>query len=286
MRVLILGGDGMLGHLLCRELASAHEVRATFRRPPADDTLPDGAGFSGVDVRHLDRLAEVFAAFRPEAVINAVGIVKQRKEAADVLQALEVNAVFPHRLARLCSAAGARLLHFSTDCVFSGAKGSYRETDSPDPPDTYGRTKLLGEVGAPHLTLRSSIVGLEQGRRQGLVEWFLASRGAVRGYRKAIYSGLTTLEMARLVGRLLERHGDLSGIWHVASAPIDKFSLLSRLARELGREDVRLEPVDEPLCDRSLCGDAFAAATGYRAPGWDEMLRELAEEIRRRRAET
>jgi dTDP-4-dehydrorhamnose reductase len=214
--------------------------------------------------------------------LNEVGIVKQRPEAEDPLPALEVNSVFPHRLARLCADTGARLVHFSTDCVFSGRKGDYRETDMPDPVDTYGRTKLLGEVGAPNLTLRTSIIGLELGRRQGLIEWLLASRGRVKGYRRVLYSGLTTLEMARLVDRLLAEHPDLAGLFHVASAPIDKFALLSRLARELGREDVELEPVDEPVCDRSLCADALANATGYRAPAWDEMLRELAREVRRR----
>ena len=297
MRVLILGGDGMLGHQLHRELSARHDVAVTLRHP--DDTsssasvvVATGASaggwstddrvFRSVEVRDLDQVVEVVARFRPEAVVNAVGIVKQRPESEDPLPALEVNAVFPHRLARLCAVAGARLVHFSTDCVFSGRKGLYRESDPPDPVDTYGRTKLLGEVGAPHLTLRTSIIGLEQGRRQGLVEWFLASRGPVKGYRRAVYSGLTTLEMARLVDRLLVAHPDLAGLFHVASAPIDKFTLLSRLARVLGRQDVQVEPVDEPACDRSLCADAFASATGYQPPAWDEMLRELAQEAHRR----
>lgn len=280
MRVLILGGNGMLGHRLGPALAAHHDVRVTVRGETAESDRVVG----GVDARDLDRLAEVVTAFRPEAVVNAIGIVKQRSEAQDPLRALEVNAIFPHRLARLCAAAGARLVHFSTDCVFSGTRGSYRESDPPDPPDTYGRTKLLGEVGPPHLTLRSSIIGLERGRRQGLVEWFLGSRGTVKGYRRALWSGLTTAEMGRLVDRLLVRHPDLAGVWHVASRPIDKFSLLSGLARELGRDDVNLEPVDEPACDRSLNGEAFTAATGYRAPAWDEMLSELAQEIRARRA--
>jgi dTDP-4-dehydrorhamnose reductase len=302
VRVLILGGDGMLGHQLARGLSAHHDVGVTLRggaevaraagASPKPGSADGGARsenervFPGVDVRDIDRVAEVLAAFQPQAVANAVGIVKQRPESGDPLPALEVNAVFPHRLARLCTEAGARLVHFSTDCVFSGRKGDYRETDIPDPVDTYGRTKLLGELAAPYLTLRTSIIGLEQGRRQGLVEWFLASRGRVQGYRRVLYSGLTTLEMARLVDRLLVEHPDLAGLFHVASAPIDKFTLLSRLARELDREDVRIEPVDEPICDRSLCADVFAGATGYRPPGWDEMLGELAQEVRRRGEET
>lgn len=282
MRVLILGGDGMLGRQLRRELGARHEIRSTVRRPPGAADALEGEVVCGVDVRETERVLAVLDAFRPEAVVNAAGIVKQRPEAEDPVESIEVNALFPHRLARACSERGARLVHFSTDCVFSGRTGRYREPDLPDPPDLYGRTKLLGEVGAPHLTLRSSIIGLEGGRRQGLVEWFLSSVGTVRGYRGAIYSGLTTAEMARLVERLLVRHPGLGGVFHVASEPIDKFTLLSRLARELGRDDVRIEPVDEPRCDRSLDASAFAAATGYRAPGWDEMLRELAQEVRAR----
>jgi len=280
VRVLILGGDGMLGHRLRRDLARRHEVAVTLRGPAPD---VECATFPDVDVRDFARVQDAVASFRPQAVINGVGVVKQRPEAAQPLPALEVNAVFPHRLAELCRDRGVRLLHFSTDCVFSGDKGGYREVDPPDARDLYGLTKLLGEVGSPHLTLRTSMIGLEQGRRQGLVEWFLASRGSVRGYRRAVFSGLTTAELARLVDRLLVEHPGLDGLWHVASDPIDKHSLLVEFARELGRHDVEIEPVDEPVIDRSLCPDAFAAATGYRPPAWGEMLGELARDVLERR---
>ena len=288
MRVLILGGDGMLGHQLLGTLSGDHEIRVTLRREEdayrAHRRFDGGNAFFGVDVRDHDRLLDVFAGFRPQAVVNAAGVVKQRPEAKDPMTSLEINALFPHRLARLCAAAGARLVHLSTDCVFSGRKGSYRETDLPDPEDLYGRTKLLGELReAPALTLRSSIIGLEIGRKQGLVEWFLASRGAVRGFRRAVFSGLTTQEMARLVGRLLVAHPDLSGLFHVASTPIDKYTLLSRLARALGRDDVQIEVDDGLACDRSLSPEAFRGATGYVAPSWDDMLRELAAAIRPRK---
>lgn len=292
MRVLILGGDGMLGHQLLRSLSGEHEARVTLRREEAAyhelGLFAAANGFFGVDLRDRDRLVDVFARFRPQAVVNAAGVVKQRPEAKDSLTSIEINALLPHRLARLCAATGARLVHVSTDCVFSGRKGSYREADPPDPEDLYGRTKLLGELHeAPALTLRSSIIGLEIGRRQGLVEWFLASRGAgsgsIKGFRRAIYSGLTTAEMARVIGGLLVRHPDLSGLFHVASAPIDKYSLLSQLARAMDRDDLRIEPDDELACDRSLSAEAFRAATGYVAPSWDEMLRELAAAIRERK---
>ena len=288
MRVLILGGDGMLGHQLLSSLSGEHDVRVTLRREKGGDLSPGlfhlGNAFFGVDVREQDPLLAVFGRFQPEAVVNAVGLVKQRREAKDPLSAIEINALFPHRLARLCARSGARLIHVSTDCVFSGRKGNYIEKDVPDPEDLYGRTKLLGELSeAPALTLRTSIIGLEIGRRQGLVEWFLASRGTVKGFRRALYSGLTTQEMSRVIARLLVLHPMLTGLFHVASRRIDKYALLSQLARLLGREDVRIEADDTFACDRSLCADVFRAAAGYVAPSWDEMLRELAAAIRQRK---
>ncbi len=288
MRILILGGDGMLGHCLWHHFASRHETRVTLR---LGIDAYSGLGvfdadhvFAGVDVRHVDDLLRVFAEFRPEAVINAIGIVKQRDEAKAALPSLEMNAVFPHRLSSICGAAGARLIHMSTDCVFSGDRGGYTEDDPSDARDLYGRTKYLGEVRDEHcVTLRTSIIGLELSRNASLIEWFLVQRGTISGYRKAIYTGFTTMEMARIIERILTRHPDLSGLWQVASQPIDKYNLLSGLSARLGRDDIDIRPEDSFACDRSLVADRFTAATGYQAPGWDEMLDELAEMIVARR---
>jgi len=287
MRILVLGGDGMLGHELVRCWRPRHEVWATLRQGRAayashGDRFAERTLFE-VEVRRLDDVLAALAAARPELVVNAVGIVKQRPAAHEILPSLEINALFPHRLAGACAAAGARLVHLSTDCVFSGARGRYTEADPPDPVDLYGRTKLLGEVGGPGaLTLRTSIIGLELGRAASLIEWFLAQRGPVKGYRRAIYSGLTTTEMARAIEHLAVEAPALHGVWHLASAPIDKHDLLSRLARRLGRTDVELRPDDELVCDRSLDSSALEGRTTYRVPGWDAMLDELAERIRRR----
>jgi dTDP-4-dehydrorhamnose reductase len=289
MRVLIFGGDGMLGHELLASWRSRHEVWVTLRREAGayaghGDLFRERALF-GVDVRRLADVVDAVAASRPEAVVNAAGIVKQRAVAREAIPSLEVNALFPHRLAQVCAAAGARLVHVSTDCVFSGARGRYAESDVPDASDLYGRTKLLGEPAGPHcLTLRTSIVGLELTRKAGLVEWFLAQRGRVRGYRRAIFSGLTTTELARAVEHFLVRQPDLGGLWHLASSPIDKFSLLDGLSRRLVRTDVEIAPDEDFTCDRSLDASALAERTGYRVPSWDNMLDELAEAIRRRRS--
>ena len=284
MRVLILGGDGMLGHRMLRQLAPRHETRVTLRQPldayRALGLFDRGNAYDAVDVREPAPVRAVMAEFRPDAVINAVGIVKQRPDAKDGVLSVEVNTIFPHLLARLCEAQGAQLIHLSTDCVFSGVKGNYVESDRPDPPDVYGFSKLLGEVERPRtLTLRTSMIGRELQRKSGLLEWFLSQRGKmIKGYRKAIFSGFSTHELARLIEQLLTAHPQAAGIYHVASAPISKLDLLSRLNRKLAL-GIEIVPDDEIVCDRSLDARRFRSDFGYTPPGWDAMLDEIAADI-------
>lgn len=287
MRVLVLGGDGMLGGELVRRLVHDHDVTATVRAtapscpPPADQVL------TGVDVRRRDTMVDVFAAVRPDAVVNAVGLVGRRAEGHAELSAIEVNALFPHRLARLCQAAGVRLVHVSTDCVFSGRLGGYHEEDVPDPVDVYGMTKLLGEVNEPGtVTLRTSIVGLEAvPAASGLIEGFLAAKGEVPGPRLVIHSALTSAEFARFVHLVLVGHPDLAGIWHLGSEPISRFDLFTMLADRLGRRDIKIVPSDGEVCNRALSARRLWSETGYRPPGWPAMVDELATAIERRDTE-
>jgi dTDP-4-dehydrorhamnose reductase len=287
VRILILGGDGMLGHQLLRSWRGRHDVVATVRQPLAVyqkyGSFSSNNTVDGVDVTDLPRVTAAVRETAPEAVINCVGIVKQRAEAKAAIQSIAVNALWPHQLLEICDRIGARLVHLSTDCVFSGARGGYHAADPPDALDLYGRSKLLGEITTPPgVTLRSSIIGLELSRKTGLVEWFLAQRGMIRGFRRAIFSGFTTREMARIIERVLERHPALDGVWHVASAPIAKYDLLIGLAERLEEPHAQIVPDESFVCDRSLVGDAFNATTGYQPPSWQEMLDELAGEIRER----
>lgn len=282
MRVLIVGGDGLLGHAMVRGLQAAHEVAVTLHGPTEayrQFALLQGDRVAcGVDVRDEAALRRAIAWAAPQAIINCVGLVK-RDGAGNPAAEIEINALFPHRLAEASREAGARLIQFSTDCVFSGRRGGYTEDDVPDEPGWHGRCKALGEVIAPHcLVLRTSVIGRELSCRRSLIEWYLAQRGVIRGYRRAIYSGFTTREMARIVDMLLVRQPDMHGVWHVASAPISKFDLLTGLHERLRRTDVRIEPWDGFVCDRSLDGSRFAQATGYLAPEWGRMLDELAGE--------
>ncbi len=285
MRVLILGGDGMLGHELFLHLRAGHETKVTLRQPlaayPAQGLFEPGNAFAGVDLRLPGRLDEVFGDFRPQAVVNAAGIVKQRPEGEDAVTSIEVNSLLPHRLALACRAVGARLVHLSTDCVFSGERGGYTETDRPDAADLYGRSKLLGEVaGEGALTLRTSMIGRGLYRKTSLIDWFLAQKGRVQGYRKAIFSGLTTRELSRVIGMILEKHPQASGLYHLSAAPISKYELLLKL-RERLQAQVEILAVDEPHIDRSLDSTRFQRVFSYQPPQWEPMLDELAGEIRK-----
>lgn len=284
MRLLVIGGNGMLGHRLCNILSDQMEVWTTLRESPAAysryNILPDKRIVGSLNVQDLERLRDALDQLKPDAVVNAVGIVKQRDEAKQAVPSILVNALFPHQLADLCMERGIRVIQISTDCVFSGSRGNYTEIDIPDPMDLYGRTKLLGELNRPGcLTLRTSIIGWQLNNFSSLLSWFALQRGKhIKGYRHAIYTGFSTYVMANLIGDLLSTRKDLSGLFQVASEPISKYDLLVRVRDILGWKDITLEPDDQFFCDRSLIGTRFTAATGWRSPSWDVMLNGLASE--------
>jgi dTDP-4-dehydrorhamnose reductase len=285
MRVLVLGGEGMLGHKVFEVLSRRFDTLATFLSPngpwrefPQYAGVPEARLLAGVDALRFDTVAAAFERARPDAVVNCVGIIKQLKEASDPVLTITLNSLLPHRLAALCVEHGARLVHMSTDCVFSGRKGAaYSEDDLPDPDDLYGRSKLLGEVDRPGcLTIRTSIFGRDFLKQDALLEWFLSNRGrTVKGYRNAVYSGFPTQVLARIIGDLLIDQPGLDGLAQIASAPITKYALLV-LLKDAMALDIEIEPFDDEPCDRSLSAARFVAATGYHIPSWDEMVAELA----------
>ncbi len=273
-RTLVLGARGMLGHTLLRVLHSRGiDAWGTVRS--GSDGLPSGLAahvLPGVEANRFETVRAAIGKVAPAVIVNCVGIIKQLPEAKDPVLSIEINALFPHLLARAARDAGARLVHVSTDCVFSGRRGGYRESDSPDPEDLYGRSKLLGELDdSEGLTIRTSIIGHELGTRHGLVEWFLSERGSVQGFTRAIYSGLPTVELSNvLVDHVLPRP-ELRGLWHVGSDPTSKHDLLVLVARRYGHE-VKIEPSDRVVCDRSFDSSRFRAATGYVPPPWAELV--------------
>jgi dTDP-4-dehydrorhamnose reductase len=205
-------------------------------------------------------------------VINAVGLIKQLAGANDALAAIPINSVLPHRLARLCDLVGARLIHISTDCVFSGRKGMYKETDDPDANDLYGRSKFLGEVAYPNtVTLRTSIIGHELSTAHGLVGWFLAQDGTANGYSRAVFSGLSTVELARIIRDYVIPQPELVGLYHVSSDPINKLDLLRLVAKVYGKT-IEIIPSEKVVIDRSLDSTRFRQITGYHPPPWDQLV--------------
>lgn len=283
MRIMILGADGMLGWQALKYFSEKYETTALVRK--SEDQLRPFPLFKGkdiftcIDVRDTARLEQAIAQAKPNVILNCVGIVKQRSQAKEAVESIEINSLHPHRLAEMCAEKDIRIIHYSTDCVFSGQKGRYDENDKPDAEDLYGRSKLLGEISYPHsVTLRSSIIGLELFNKTSLVEWFLAQNDAVNGFKNAIYSGFTTLEMCRIT-ELVMHNRNLSGIFQVASASISKYELLKMLNEATGRNIPIYENTDF-FCDRSLIGARFNRESGYIPANWPLMISELAEQIR------
>lgn len=281
MRVLILGVTGMLGSAVFRTFSkdSHLEVWGTLRSAGGLQHFAEQHRerlLPGVDVLDQDSLVSVLDRVRPQVVINCVGLIKQLSDAKDPLSALPINSMLPHRLVKLCGLIGARLVHISTDCVFSGRKGLYTEDDMSDAEDLYGKSKYIGELHAePNaVTLRTSIIGHELGSNYSLVDWFLSQVGPVKGYEKAIFSGLPTVELARVIRDYVIPHPELQGLHHVSVEPIDKLSLLKLLAQVYDKT-IDIIPDSQVAIDRSLDSSRFQAATGYFPPSWLELVKSM-----------
>ncbi|MER8383593.1 SDR family oxidoreductase [Mesorhizobium sp. M1399] len=279
-RILVLGAGGMLGHALLRTLRNGKEsevfgtVRATDALNMFDPEQRSNI-FSEIDGRRPDTIRRIVEKLAPCHIINCIGIVKQLKEAQNHEQSIAINSLLPHVLDAIASETESRLIHISTDCVFSGKKGMYVETDFPDCFDLYGRSKLLGEVtDTSAVTLRTSIIGHELKTSHGLVEWFLSQTKSVHGFRKAIFSGLPTVELSRIIADFVIPNESLRGLYHASANAIDKHALLTLIAKAYGRK-IDIVPVDTPVLDRSLDSTRFQAATGYHPPAWVELIEKM-----------
>lgn len=278
MRVLVLGATGMLGNAVFKVLSSssALSVIGTVRNAKAIDSFDSevkGNLISGVDVLDQDSLVDVFERSKPDVVVNCIGLIKQLSSAKDPLSVLPINAMLPHRLAKLCALVGSRLVHISTDCVFSGRKGMYKENDISDAEDLYGKSKYIGEiVGQPHvITLRTSIIGHELNSQSSLIDWFLSQSGSVKGFSKAVFSGLPTVELARVILDFVIPQPTLQGLYHVSAQPIDKLTLLRHVAK-IYQKEISIVPDEQLQIDRSLDSSRFRTATGYAPPQWPDLI--------------
>jgi dTDP-4-dehydrorhamnose reductase len=284
MDILILGGAGMLGHKLFQRLKKSHsDTCCTIRGLVHDEPLKNvdlfhaGHVIENCDVADWPALQRLLLRLRPRTLVNCAGIIKQRPEANAPIPSIEINALLPHRLASACQTWGGRLIHFSTDCVFSGQRGNYSEDDVSDAEDLYGRTKFLGETTEyAALTIRTSMIGRELDHSESLLEWFLKqNHRRVSGYTRALYSGLTTNHLAEVVETLIVDFPELTGLYQVTAPTISKYDLLTLLRDTYGL-DTEIVPDDTVSCDRSLKGEKFARATGYVCPDWTTLAAELA----------
>lgn len=281
-RILVIGASGMLGHEAIKVLAPDFEVWGACRSPESlpDLGIPTSRLLGDLDATDPACATRLVEAVKPTLVLNAVGIVKHRPDAKVAIPSIQVNSLWPHVLASACENVGARMVHVSTDCVFSGSTGGYTEADVPDAFDLYGRSKLLGEVTDREntVTMRTSIIGWQIGAPTGLVGWFAAHRTEpLKGFTKAVFSGLTTHALTDVIRDVIMPDAGLSGLYHVSVDPIDKYSLLTRLGTYLGW-DLDITPSQDLVIDRSLDSTLFRERTGWTPPDWDELLSQLAQE--------
>lgn len=278
MKVLVVGASGMIGSTVLRVLSEKKDwqVFGSVRDASVKHFFSQAIGerlLAGVDVEYPDSLVRVLDQIRPDVVVNCAGLTKHKPEAEDPLVSIPINTLMPHRLAGLCKLVGARLIHVSTDCVFSGEKGNYTEEDFADARDVYGKSKALGEVDYPHaVTLRTSTIGHELQSTYGLLDWFLSQEGRCKGYTRAVFSGLPTVVFAQVVRDVVIPNKELSGLYHVAAKPIDKFSLLKLIAGVYGKT-IEIAPDEKLVIDRSLDASRFQSATGYVAPEWAALIK-------------
>lgn len=288
MRVLVLGASGMLGHILWKSLSLRFpETYATIRGCRDDYKKTDlfkneNKVFESVDALNFSNLEKVFDKVKPEVILSCIGITKRKIDVNNPATASSLNSILPNRLAIWGAKNGAKVINFSTDCVFDGTIGHYTEESLTSAKDVYGKTKALGEVKTGSaLTLRSSFIGPELSNGSELLEWFIAQSSVVKGYKKAIYSGFTTLELCRIVEKLLVNFPQAHGLYNVSSEPISKFDLLTLIKRKMGM-DIEIIPDDSFFCDRSLDSSKFRKEFGYTPPSWEKMIDELAIELKGR----
>lgn len=283
MQVLILGCTGMLGHKLYQVLAPKFRVSGTirgnyesisrysfFNKP---DIIPN------IDARETHELGNAIKKNKPDVVINCIGIVKSLSEAQDRLTNIWINALFPHQLYQICQRHGARLIHISTDCVFSGRKGNYREDAPSDAEDIYGKAKYLGELmGEGALTIRTSLIGRELYSKNNLAEWFLTNQGGnVNGFTNAIFSGFPTICFAGIMDEIISKEKKLNGLYHISSQPISKYNLLNLIRDKMGL-DIKIKEYSDFHCNRSLDSSLYRSKTGFKPASWEAMIDEFAQD--------
>jgi dTDP-4-dehydrorhamnose reductase len=280
MKVLVFGSSGLIGSTVLRVLSKKKSlsVFGTFRSRSSLPYLKDislNNVLTGVDIENDSKMLDIFSHTRPDAVINCIGVTKHKYNDNCPSELIKLNSEFPHYLAQLCTLSGARLIHFSTDCVFSGKKGLYSEDDQPDADDAYGKSKALGEIFyGDAITIRTSTIGRELNTNYGLLDWFLSQQNKCKGYKNAIFSGLPTVTIAEIIRDYILSDKSLKGLYHIAATPINKYDLLKLIAVVYGK-NIDIELDEGFVIDRSLDPKKFNCATGFKSPGWPDLIQAM-----------
>tara|TARA_Y200000002_G_scaffold381246_1_gene394765 strand:- start:8361 stop:9221 length:861 start_codon:yes stop_codon:yes gene_type:complete len=280
MKILVLGITGMLGHKAFSIFSenSKFETFGTVRKTKAiENYVKDSYNiFSNVDALNPKSAFKLIDQLNPDIILNCIGVIKQLKEAKDPILSIEINSLFPHKLANHIKNSKIRLIHISTDCVFSGDRGNYREIDSSDAKDLYGKTKFLGELTNYDncITLRTSIIGPELKGKLSLLEWFLAQKKSVKGFSNAIYSGFTTLELINIIENYVFKKPMKNGLYHLSSNPISKLELLKKI-NKIYKKEILIERFDDFNNNKTLNSDLFKNDFGYIVKSWDQMISEM-----------
>lgn len=272
MKILILGGNGLLGNALLNILSKNYEVIATTR----NKLYKDIKNFIYVDdLTRLDFLDKLIIDVDPDIIINALSVrdVGNKK----LYQLKLIFTVIPHHISSFCRRLNKRFIQISTDGVFSGKTGNYKEEDIPDPIDSYGICKFLGEPNQKNTTvIRTSMIGHSFNNDYGLLDWFIKQNECTL-YKNAVFSGLPVYEIARIISQYFIENKNLDGIYHLASEPISKLNLLT-LVNNVYNLNIIIHEDDSFYMDRSLDSSKFQNKTGYRVLSWDDMITQMKEE--------
>lgn len=268
MKILILGGQGMAGHVIAAYFLNKPQYQVFYTSRDRND--PNGIY---LDVTHSKSLEELINTLKPDITINCVGILNEHASHNPTV-AFQVNSLLPHQLAKLTERYQGKLIQISTDCVFSGEKGDYTETDFTDGTSIYAQSKQIGEIiSDKHLTIRTSIIGPELKENGiGLFLWFMRQRGKIKGYENVLWNGVTTLELAKAIEEMIKNN--VTGLYHLGSeTKISKFMLLKLFQEVYEKKDVEIIPDDAIVLDRTIKNTR--TDFHYPVPSYQEMLLEL-----------
>jgi dTDP-4-dehydrorhamnose reductase len=290
MKILVLGATGMLGYQIFKFFSSevSYDVYGTVRLKKNAQSFETFNAFKDggkiifdFDVSNFESIISLVDRLKPDLIINSIAYTNKDNKPNDFFMMTLINSFFPKKLSELCLNLKIRMIHFSTDAIFNGNKAPYSEDDIPDFLDFYGLTKYLGEVDKNHfvVTIRTSMIGHETEKKnsKNIVNWFLSQNEEVKGFSKYIFSGLTTLEISKIIKNYIIPNKQLYGIYHVSSKPISKFDLL-RLISSLYNKTIKIVPDSSVIINRSLDSSRFYLATGYKAPEWDVLINQMRED--------